>query len=287
MFFTYTKPSRAVPIRSVYRRAPGYNGSFHWLEAGWRNDETIVLVHGLMAHSMAYRKIVPRLAQRYRLIMPDLPAHGRDQTFRSTRLPARVDSLIDWLETLLRVVDAERVHLVGHSLGALAAFLAARHTDGLPTVETVSLISPGIRIGLPRWTHHVVKRLPFGLAKLSASPLGVRCYEPIQWRKSRMTSSEVDSYVAPFREPDRLRFMIDIGADLVREPDRLVGADQIRHPTLLVWGDKDHFLSLDTGHVLQAMIKDAHFEILEGVGHCPMEDSPDEFARILESFLTR
>lgn len=286
MFLTYSTAPRPFPIRSVYRTAPGYGKSFHWLEAGWNNSETIVLLHGLMAHSMAYRKVVPRLASRYRLIIPDLPAHGRDQTFRSQKLGPRVDGMVGWLEQLLAAIDAERVHLVGHSLSALVTFMAARHRTLLSDVASVTLVSPGIRLGVPRWTHRVVEKLPFRLAKLGASPLGMRAYEPIQWRKSRMTSVEIDSYVEPFRDPDRLRFMKAIGTDLVRQPDRLVGAEQIDHPTLIIWGDKDHFLRLETGRVLQSMIDNSRFEVLEGVGHCPMEDSPDEFSRILDRFFT-
>ena len=269
----------------MYRTAPGYGEAFHWLEAGWEHRETIVLLHGLMAHSMAYRKVVSELASRYRLIIPDLPAHGRDQTFRSAALAPTISDLVSWLEALLSTIEAERIHLVGHSLSALATFMAARHRTALSAVDSVSLISPGIRIGVPRWAHRVVNRLPFGLAKLGASSLGIRCYEPIQWRKSRMTSAEVDSYVQPFREPERLRFMIDIGADLIREPDRLVGAEKIDHPTLIVWGDKDHLLRLETGRVLQSMIDGSHLEVLEGVGHCPMEDSPREFSRIVDRFV--
>jgi pimeloyl-ACP methyl ester carboxylesterase len=285
VFLTYTSASRPLALRSVYRRGPSLGQSFHWLEAGWDNDETIVLLHGLMAHSMAYRKVVPRLAPHYRLIIPDLPAHGRDQTFRSHGLVPKVDALVDWLGELLAVIDAERVHLVGHSLGALTSFMAARSPAKLAPVDSVTLVSPGIRIGVPPWLHHLFGRLPLRLARLGASSLGIRAYEPIQWRKSRMTSLEVDAYVQPFRQPDRLRFMMDVGVDLVRQPDRLVGAEQIDHRTLIVWGDKDHLLSVDTGHLLQASIGDSRLEVIEGVGHCPMEDSPAEFAHLLRNFL--
>jgi pimeloyl-ACP methyl ester carboxylesterase len=285
VFLTYSTAPRPFAIRSVYRTAPGYDGAFHWLEAGWKNRETIVLLHGLMAHSMAYRKIVPKLASRYRLIIPDLPAHGRDQTFRTPGIEPRVDGLVDWLEALLSTIDADRIHLVGHSLGALVAFMAARHNDVLSRADSVTLVSPGIRIGIPSWVHRVVDNLPVRLAKLGANSLGIRAYEPIQWRKSRMTSVEIDSYVRPFRDKERLAFMIAIGADLVRVPDRLVGAHEIDHPTLIVWGDKDHFLPIETGHVLKSLIDRSHFEILPGVGHCPMEDSPDEFSRILQTFM--
>lgn len=271
----------------MYRTSPFFKESFHWLEAGWKNDETLVLLHGLMAHSMAYRKIVPKLASRYRLVIPDLPAHGRDLTFRSDSLAPRVDGLVDWLAALLELVDADRLHLVGHSLGALVGYMAGRRAQAFDRLDSLTLVSPGIRIGVPSWLHHVVGRLPLRLARLGASSLGIRAYEPIQWRKSRMTSMEIDAYVKPFRQPDRLRFMMDMGIDLVRDPDRLVGAHQIERPTLIVWGDKDHLLRLESGHILHSMIDDAQLEVIEGVGHCPMEDSPDEFVRILQGFLDR
>lgn len=285
MFLTYSTAPKPFPIRSVYRPSNSYGKSFHWLEAGWKNQETIVLLHGLLAHSMAYRKVVPRLASQYRLIIPDLPAHGRDQTYESGILQPRIDGLLGWLEELLEAIDAERIHLVGHSLGALVTFMAARESRITRRVDSVSLVSPGIRIGVPRWLHRFFDKVPLGLARLGTNPLGIRVYEPIQWRKSRMTSSEVASYLEPLRQPERLRFIVDMGIDLIREPDRLVGAERIDRSTLIVWGEKDHLLPVETGRVLQSTIADAHFEVLEGVGHCPMEDSPDEFVNILNGFL--
>lgn len=285
MLLTHSSTSDAVAFRSVYRTAPGLTEPFHWLEAGWEHDETIVLLHGLLAHSMAYRKVVPHLAESYRLIVPDLPAHGRDQTYQSEGVAPRIDRLTAWLDDLLEAVEADSVHLVGHSLGALTGFLAAR-AGGLAPVDSLTLVSPGIRIGVPRWIHHLFGMMPFSLARLGASSLGVRIYEPIQWRKSRMTNLEVDAYVRPFREPDRLRFMIDMGIDLVRHPDRLEGARDITHPTLIVWGGRDHLLPVRAGRLLEARIGEARLEVFDDAGHCPMEDAPRQFARTLDRFLT-
>jgi pimeloyl-ACP methyl ester carboxylesterase len=247
-----------------------------------------------MAHSIAFRKIVPQLASRYRLIIPDLPAHGRDHTFRARGLEPNIGDMVDWLSALLDAVEGgenrgrkSRVHLLGHSMSALVAFVWAQKPGAMERVKTLSLVSPGVRIGLPKWTHHAVKMMPFKLAQMGATPLGMRCYEPIQWRKSRMTSSEVASYVEPFRESDRLRFMVDLGADLVRKPDRLAGAEQVRHRTLILWGDRDHLIRRKTVRALKSGISDAQVEVLRGVGHCPMEDSPDDFSRILSRFLAR
>lgn len=294
MFLNYSKFSNSVPVRSLYHRCARHEHPFHWLEAGWENQETIVLLHGFMAHSIAYRKIVPRLASRYRLIIPDLPAHGRDQSFAADAIQPDIPHMVEWLGDLLDAVEEQargrrtrRVHLVGHSLSALVAFMWAQNPESMERVKSLSLVSPGVRIGVPGWTHHAVRRMPFRLAQLGASSLGMRVYEPIQWRRSRMTNSEVASYVKPFRDPKRLRFMVDLGADLVRTPDRLCGGDKVRQRTLVLWGDRDHLIRRKTVRALRSSIPDAQMETFCGVGHCPMEDSPDDFGRVLANFVAR
>gem|GEM_PF-1858282 len=294
MFLNYSKFSNSVPIRSLYHRSSSHGQPFHWLEAGWENTETIVLLHGFMAHSIAYRKIVPKLAARYHLIIPDLPGHGRDLTFQADAVEPNIAHMVDWLSSLLAAVAAHRgsghprrVHLVGHSLSALVAYMWAQDPGAMDRVKSLTLVSPGVRIGVPGWTHHAVERMPFRLAQLGATSLGMRFYEPIQWRKSRMTSSEVASYVEPFRDENRLRFMIDLGADLLRIPDRLAGAHNIHHRTLVLWGDRDHLIRRKTVRTLREGIPDAQMEIFRGVGHCPMEDAPDDFWRVLSNFVSR
>lgn len=277
MFFVQKERDDELNLRSVYRRAPHFSGPFHWLEAGWEHDETIVLIHGIMAHSMAFRKVVGRLAERYRVVIPDLPAHGRDQTFRCDRLDPQIDGFFAWMHGLIDAVGTESVHLVGHSLGALATFMAARRPPEDARIESLTLVSPGVRIDVPRWTARFFDLLPLSLARMSVNRLGLRLYEPIQWRKSRMTSSEMRSYLKPLKERERLQFIIDLGVDLVREPDRIAGASDIDIPTLILWGDRDHLLSVETGRVLQSMIVGSHLRVLDGVGHCPMEDDPSRF----------
>ncbi|MGM0556809.1 MAG: alpha/beta fold hydrolase [Myxococcota bacterium] len=277
MFFVQTEKSDELNLRSVYRRASQFSAPFHWLEAGWEHEETVVLIHGILAHSMAFRKVVGRLAERYRVVIADLPAHGRDQTFRCGKLEPQIEGFFTWMHGLIEAVGAPSVHLLGHSLGALATFMAARQPPDSAKIESLTLVSPGVRIDVPRWTARFFDLLPTSLARLSVNSLGLRLYEPIQWRKSRMTSNEMRSYLKPLKERERLEFIIELGVDLVREPDRMHGAMDIDIPTLILWGDRDHLLSVETGRVLHSMIVGSDLRVLDGVGHCPMEDDPGRF----------
>ncbi|MFU8804796.1 MAG: alpha/beta fold hydrolase [Bradymonadaceae bacterium] len=282
---THPTNTRDINVRSVYRVSPDGRHPYHWLEAGWENPTTIVLVHGLMAHSMAFRCVLHSLARRYRVIVPDLPAHGRDQSFREEAMRPDVPSLLDWLEGLLVTLGPERVHLVGHSLGATLSFLAARQADRFEMLESITLVSPGLQISVPTWAPHLLGRIPLSIARLGVNRMGMRLYEPIQWRRARMTGSEMDSYLAPIREADRLKFIMSLGVDLIAQPDRLVGASEIIVPTMVIWGKRDHLLPVKTAFKLESQLQDGELHIFDDCGHCPMEDCPIDFVDALQRFV--
>lgn len=263
-----------------------YGKSYHWLEAGRDREQTLVLLHGFLAHSMAFRKVIEPLAEDYRVVVPDLPAHGRDRTYRSPELEPEIGDLIGWFEELLvEVAGDEPVCVIGHSLGALLCFIAAREQDRFNPIGRLVLISPGVRIGLPPWTSRIFEFVPSMLAAFGATELGLRLYEPIQWRRSRMTSEEAEAYLEPLKQRDRIEFMLDLGADLLSEPDRLPGAHRVEVPTLIITGQEDHLVPVETVRLLNSVIPNSRVSVLKGVGHCPMEDAPAEFAGLVADFV--
>jgi pimeloyl-ACP methyl ester carboxylesterase len=279
-YFQSDETADNYALRSVYRSSPVYGEPFYWLEAGREHEATVVMVHGVLAHSMAYRKVVEAFASQYRVVVPDMPGHGREQTFQSELIEPEIYDLIDWFEHLLEEIYEETggpLYVVGHSLGALLAFVAGREQDRFVPIERLALISPGIRIGIPPWTSKIFESLPTDLARIGTTSLGLRLYEPIQWRQSRMTSEELESYLRPLQERERLEFMLDLGADLLSEPDRLPGAHRVDRPTFILTGADDHLLEVETIQLLNSVIPDSRMEVLDGVGHCPMEDRPERF----------
>lgn len=282
----YATESVQSPFRSVYRTTERFGDSFHWLEAGHDNDRTLILVHGYLAHSFAFRKVIDDLSRDFRVIAPDLPGHGRDRSFRSGSVEPEISNLIDWFEHFLEVAThGEPVDVAGHSLGALLCFIAGREQERFEPIERIGLVSPGVRIGLPQWTSRIFEAIPAGLAARGTNSLGLRLYEPIQWRKTRMSGEEVDRYLEPLKQTDRMEFMLTLGADLMSEPDRLPGAHRVDVPTLIVTGEKDHLLPVETVRLLDEIIPESQLEVLDEVGHCPMEDAPSEFVRLLRRFL--
>ncbi len=96
------------------------------LEAG--DGPPLVLLQGGIECGGAYwAPVIARLAERFRLVVPDLPGLGESAP------PARPDAFAGWFAALLRETCPEPPALVAHSLGgSLAARFAAAHAGTPP-----------------------------------------------------------------------------------------------------------------------------------------------------------
>ncbi|RKE22836.1 alpha/beta fold hydrolase [Streptomyces sp. TLI_171] len=93
----------------------------HVAEAGRSDGEPVVLLHGFPQHWYAWRRVVPLLADRYRLICPDLRGFGWSQA------PARGYDTATRVADVLALLDElglAQVQLIGHEWGAWAGFHA-------------------------------------------------------------------------------------------------------------------------------------------------------------------
>jgi pimeloyl-ACP methyl ester carboxylesterase len=61
---------------------------------------------------------------------------------------------------------------------------------------------------------------------------------------------------------------------------------RIANPTLVVWGKQDQIVPVICGEQYQRLLPDATLKVIEGCGHSPMIERPDEFLSMLRTFLT-
>jgi len=94
----------------------------HYALAGPPDGEPVVLVHGWPQHFYAWRKVIPLLTGRFRVMAVDLRGFGWSDapptTYRKEELAGDVTAFLDTLEL-------EDVRLAGHDWGGFACLLAA------------------------------------------------------------------------------------------------------------------------------------------------------------------
>jgi pimeloyl-ACP methyl ester carboxylesterase len=219
--------------------------------------EPVVLVHGLSGSSRWWSRNAPALAERYRVFLVDLPGFG---SMRRPLRPFPLSEAASWLLAWMEAVDLERVHLVGHSMGA---FISLRFAAGSPErVRRLILVAPGgfqmrrshlgYVIPLIRAVRHTTPTfLPLlALDALRAGPLTL-------WQAARELVAE------------------DVQDDLT----------SITAPTLLVFGGRDTLVPPSLGPIMRGMTPDSRLLVMPGTGHVPMFDRPHEFNAAVLAFL--
>jgi pimeloyl-ACP methyl ester carboxylesterase len=94
--------SLGVPLTTIHRiEADGINVFYR--EAGPANAPVLLLLHGFPASSFQYRALIPRLADKYRVIAPDLPGFGFTEVPDARQYKYTFDGLS---KTMLAFTDA-------------------------------------------------------------------------------------------------------------------------------------------------------------------------------------
>jgi pimeloyl-ACP methyl ester carboxylesterase len=119
-----------------------------WFGEPWRKPETAMLIHGNDESSAVWFGWVPRMAQEFRLLRPDLPGFGQ------SKVPAGFEWSLPGLATFVaRVLDkagVESAHIIGAKTGgAIAMQFAADYPSRTRTLAVASGPASVIRVSNP------------------------------------------------------------------------------------------------------------------------------------------
>ena len=97
----------------------------------------VLLLHGFPQHWWEWRKVIPALAERFRVICPDLRGAGWSS---ATRLGYTRDQLLADVVALLDALGLDGVHLLTHDYGALLGYqLCLRHPERVRRHPSLSI----------------------------------------------------------------------------------------------------------------------------------------------------
>jgi pimeloyl-ACP methyl ester carboxylesterase len=274
-----------IPIEDLRMNLDGL--SCRYQRAG--SGTALLLVHGLMGYSFSWRHAIPVLAEQATVYALDLPGTGL-----SDRLPGLDYSLAASAKRLLLFMDQGSIascDLLGTSHGGALGMMAA--TLAPQRVRRLVLVAPA-----NPWSAHGRFLIPFlnnpavGHAFLKLAPR-FRLMQEFFFRRlfgdtRRIRAGTLEGYLAPMRTRGSFEYALSVIRSWKQDMRNLQAAIPIiaHIPTLLIWGDRDAAVEPASANRLKAQFHNCRLLMMEGVGHLPYEEVPEEFNRAVALFLS-
>jgi len=246
----------------------------------------LVIVHGLGGAAVNFTELAPILAGSRRVLIPDLPGHGRSQPLKY------VDGLTTYAEHVAAVADLEEMFpapVIGYSMGGVIALrLAVERPNNVPALALVA--AAGIV--------SVTRRAEIWLAATgTVRPAQVMTrFRGTFARRPRLRWLPFGAWGAvdpPGLSPESVLGFLegpsqhtDVGAAgrALLTDDPRPDLDRVRCPVFLLWGARDRLVPLEDGFEYARRLR-APIRTLPAAGHLLVGEQPQACAEILLEFL--
>ena len=287
---------------------PGF--AAHTIEAGETtlfirrkgSGRPLLLLHGFPQTHVMWHRVAPALAEHFTVIAADLPGYGDSVGLApdgGDRFSKR--DMANQLVASMSALGMSRFAVVGHDRGARVAYrMALDHPQQVIALGVLDVI-PTLEVS-ERLTYSAARQMAnwFFLAQASPVPediIGSRSDRYLRhilesWGGTEVIESETfEEYARCFRDPRVIRAIcaeyragdsVDLEHDRV---DRDTGR-RIRCPVLVTWAPNGLVpLFGDPLSIWRKWANDVQGEAMNCRGHFMMEESPQETAERIHTFL--
>ncbi len=241
------------------------------IEATTRTDAarpTLTLLHNFMSTGRsAWGPLLPKLAEHYRLLLPDLPGHGR-----SIGHPAQFHygQMAEQLAALMAHEGAADGHLAGCSAGGMIAQLLAAHD--LVQATTLTLVS----------TTYSISEQVTGEAQ-ALKPENFRAGS--RWMEATAKLHDVHRYAGYYEEVMLPAFrQLDLAAGIDLPLDTLATWEM---PVCIIHGAEDEFFPVRIAEQMRDTIPHATLHIIPEQPHALIFRQPWRVLALMEPFLAQ
>jgi pimeloyl-ACP methyl ester carboxylesterase len=252
----------------------------------------VVLIHGYGDTADGWRRVVPGLLERHRVIALDIPPFGR-----SGQPPAKklLDFYKQFFPTLFDELGLESATVIGHSLGgAIALHLALDHPE---RVDRLGLVAPAGLAKSPPWWWQVLAgygpawrvalSLPSPLTPVLIREGMKRFLDARLFHDPRHLQGDIAHLVSMHSSPKAFDKLMAAGRCCLDSYTGTLLEDSaiIKVPRWMAWGRHDGLVPADNARAFSQVHPDAQVHVFEDCGHYPHIEMPSRFNRLLRRWI--
>jgi pimeloyl-ACP methyl ester carboxylesterase len=288
--FAAAAPLRAqAAATSISSRTAEVEGvKLHYFTAG--RGAPVILLHGYAETSRMWEPILPRLAERFTVIAPDLPGIG-DSAIPADGLDMKNAAIR--VHALARSLGVEKARVVGHDIGLMVAYAyAAQFPAEVEKLVLMDAFLPGVDEWETVYNNPAIWHFRFNGPTPEALVQGrERTYFEHFWNdfaadKTRsIPEAERSAYAAAYARPGRMRagWAYFVSFTQAAKDFAELSRTRLTMPVLAIGGEKANGDLL--GRQAKRVGSNVTVVVLKATGHWLMEERPRETMEALSSFL--
>jgi pimeloyl-ACP methyl ester carboxylesterase len=284
----------SVPRTTVHRvEADGIRVFYR--AAGDSDAPVVLLLHGFPTSSFMFRELIPRLADRYRVIAPDLPGFGFTEVPPQRKYTYSFDGLASTLEAFTQALEIDRFVLYVFDYGAPTGFrLAMVHPERITAI--ISQNGNAYEEGLgdawgpirQYWASPTAENREV-IRHNILTPEGTRWqythgvsdHESVAPESYTLDSALLDR---PGNKEIQLDLFLDYASNVTLYPKFQEYFRKSKPPLLAIWGRNDPFFVTAGAEAFRKDLPDAKVQFLD-TGHFAIETHVVEIAAAMKDFL--
>ena len=261
---------------------------FHYLTAG--KGPVVILLHGYTQTSRMWRPLIPRLAEKFTVIAPDLPGIG-DSSIPRNSFDMKTAAVR--VHALAKSLAVAKARVVGHDIGLMVAYaysaLYPAEVEKLVVMDAFLPGVPGWELAYDNpnmWHFRFNGATPEALVKGRESIYFAYFWNDLAADKAHsLPAADREAYVAAYSRPGRMHAgwaYFAAWPDTARTFAELAQT-QLSMPVLSIAGEKASAAIL--GPQMKRVATNVTVIELKGSGHWLMEERPKETMDALVDFL--
>lgn len=292
------EPTNAVVAAAVSYRTVNVDGvNVFYREAGPKNAPVVLLLHGFPTSSQMFRNLIPRLADKYRVIAPDYPGYGQSDMPPMDKFQYSFDNLARVIDRFTEAVDAKKFALYVQDYGAPIGYrIAAAHPERVSAivVQNGNAYDEGIdnEFWVPAKVYWADKSEANGAKLRPLFEIGATKWQYTEGIRD-VSRISPDAWTVDQARMDRpgnkdiqLEMFYSYGTNPPLYPGWQAYFRKHQPPMLIVWGKNDKIFPPAGAHPYLRDLPKAELHLLD-TGHFALEEDSETIGRLMRSFLQR
>jgi len=286
----------SVPVTSIHKvEVDGLRVFYR--AAGDSDAPVILLLHGFPTSSFMFRELIPRLANDYRVIAPDLPGFGFTEVPAERKYAYTFDQLALTIEAFTQALKLSRYAVYVFDYGAPTGFrLAMAHPDRITAIvsQNGNAYEEGLGDAWAPIRQYWASPTPQNRDVLRNNILTL---EGTRWQYTHGVANPEsvppESYTLdaallerPYNKEIQLNLFLDYASNVSLYPKFQEYFRKSNPPLLAIWGKNDPFFVPAGAEAFRKDIPNAQVQFVD-TGHFALETHGTEIAAAIRDFLSR